>query len=278
MGMGNALTAITSGDIVGYYNPALLPWTDHRNATASFAILSLDRRLNFLSYSQAIPPTAGISAGIINAGVSEIDGRDSDGEPTGPLKTSENQVFMSFASRFKSGFSLGLTLKLFYHHLYTDVSSTTVGIDVGVLVPVSSTLTIGATARDLNSKYQWNTSDLYGSQRGTSQAAPFPQLYTIGAAWTLPDSLGLVAADVEATNKKTLTLRVGVEVPLIPEITVRAGMDRIDLKEKGQGVKPTFGFSVRRDLDGWTPAINYAFVLEPFAPLATHIVSLSVNF
>lgn len=275
--MGNALTAVTSGDIVGYYNPALLSWAEYRNVSASFGLLSLDRRLNFLSFSQTLRPSAGISAGIINAGVSEIDGRDSDGEPTGPLKTSENEVFLSFSNKFKNGFSLGITIKLLYYHLYTDVSTTTVGIDLGLLVPISDFLTIGATVRDLNSKYRWDTSKLYG-QQGSSKTWEFPQLYTLGAAYKLPDSLGVVAADFEATNKKTLTARFGVEVPLIPEITIRAGMDRIDLKEKGNGVKPAFGFTARKSINGWTPAINYAFVVEPFAPSPTHIISLSVIF
>jgi len=124
----------------------LLSWSEYRHVSASFGVLSLDRRLNFLSYSQPLRPNAGISAGIINAGVSDIDGRDSDGEPTGPLKTSENEIFLSFSNRFKSGFSLGITIKLLYHQLYTDVTSSTVGIDVGLLVPIGDVLTIGATA------------------------------------------------------------------------------------------------------------------------------------
>lgn len=277
IGMGNALTAVTSGDVVGYYNPALLSWSEYRQVSASFGILSLDRRLNFLSYSQPLRPSAGISAGIINAGVSNIDGRDADGEPTGPLKTSENEVFMSFSNRFKSGFSLGLTIKLLYYHLYTDVSTTTVSLDVGLLVPISSDLTVGATARDVNSKYRWDTSELYG-QQGTSKTWDFPQLYTVGIAYKLPDSLAIAAVDFEISNQNTIMARFGVEIPLIPEITVRAGMDRIDLKEKGNGVKPTFGFSARKSIDDWTPAINYAFVVEPFSPSPTHIISLSVIF
>lgn len=277
IGMGNAQTAVTTGDLVGYYNPALLSWSEYRQASASFGILSLDRRLNFLSYSQPLRPNAGISAGIINAGVSNIDGRDADGEPTGPLKTSENEVFLSFSNRFKSGFSLGLTLKFLYYQLYTDVTSSTVGIDVGLLVPVGDVLTIGATARDLNSKYRWDTATLYG-QEGSSKTWDFPQLYTVGAAYKLPDSLGVMAVDLEVTNKQTITARFGVEIPLIPEMSVRGGMDRIDLKEKGNGVKPTVGFSARTSINSWTPAINYAFVVEPFSPTPTHIVSLSVVF
>ena len=277
MGMGNALTAVASGDVVGYYNPALLSWSEYRQVSASFGILSLDRQLNFLSYSQPLRPSAGISAGIINAGVSNIDGRDADGEPTGPLRTSENEVFMSFSNRFTAGFSLGITIKLLYYHLYTDVSTTTVGLDVGFYLPLNDVLAIGVTARDVNSKYRWDTSELYG-QQGTSKTWEFPQLYTLGAAYRLPDSLALVAADLEVSNKSTITGRFGIEVPLISELSLRAGVDRIDLKEKGNGVKPTFGFSARKNMDDWTPAINYAFVVEPFSPTPTHIISLSVIF
>lgn len=277
IGMGNALTAVASGDVVGYYNPALLSWSEYRQVSASFGILSLDRRLNFLSYSQPLRPSAGISAGIINSGVSNIDGRDADGEPTGPLKTSENEVFMSFSNRFKGGFSLGITIKLLYYHLYTDVSTTTVGLDFGFYIPINDAIALGVTARDVNSKYRWDTSELYG-QQGTSRTWEFPQLYTLGMAYRLPDSLALVAADFEISNKSTIMGRFGVEVPLIPEISVRAGIDRVDLKEKGNGVKPTFGFSARKSIDDWTPAINYAFVVEPFSPSPTHIISLTVIF
>ena len=277
IGMGNAMTAVTSGDVVSYYNPALLPWMEYRQATASYGILSLDRKLNYLSYSQTLPPNAGISFGIINSGVSNIDGRDSDGEPTGALRTSENQFFLGFAARFKGGFSIGLNIKFLYYHLYTDLTSTTVGVDFGALLPLGEWLTLGATVRDINSKYKWNTTQLYGQQGGATEDL-FPQLFTFGAAYRLPDSLGIASADVEFSNVNTIVARVGVEVPLIPEITVRGGIDRIDLKEKGNGIGPSFGFTAKKNLGGWTPAVHYAFVIEPFSPSGIHVVSISVVF
>jgi len=277
IGMGNALTAVTTGDVVGYYNPAILPSAEYRNITASFGILTLDRTLNFLSFSAPLEPTAGISAGIINSGVSDIDGRDSDGEPTGPLRTSENQIFLSFANRFNAGFSVGITLKLLHYHLFTDVNSLTVGIDLGVLVPIGNSVTLGAAVRDINSDYKWDTSDLFGDN-GNATIDEFPRLYTFGVAYKLPNGLGLVAMDVEASNQKTLNIQTGVEIPLIPEITVRGGTGRIDLKEKGNGVKPTFGFTVRRSFEDWTPAVSYAYVVEPFSSSGMHIISLSVIF
>jgi len=277
VGMGNALTAVTTGDLVGYYNPAALPFGQYRTAAASFAFLSLDRTLNFINYSQPLYPDAGLSAGIINAGVSDIDGRDSDGEPTGPLRTSENQLFLSFGLRLRSGFSLGINLKFYYYQLYTDVSSTTVGIDIGALVPVNESLTLGATIGDINSKYKWDTRAIF-SDRGNSTVDQFPTLYTIGAAYKVSDSLLLISADLQASDQKTLTVRVGIEVPLVPEVTFRAGIDRIDLKEKGKGVNPTFGFTGRKGLGEWVPAVHYVFAMEPFSSSAMHMISLSVQF
>lgn len=287
LGMGNALTAVTTGDAVGYYNPATLPFAEYRTISASFGILSLDRRLNFLSFVQPLGqgndtvtnrPRAGLAVGIINSGVTGIDGRDSDGEPTGLLQTSENQAFLSFGTSLKNRLALGVTIKYLYHHLYTSVNSSTFGFDLGLLYPISDHLTIGATARDFSSKYSWDTKGVYGEQRAATTTDKFPRLYTIGAAYRLPDTLGVAAVDMELSDQSTLQLKVGVEIAVLPEITVRAGLDRIDLKEKGMGVRPSFGFSARRDFDAWTPALNYAFVVEPFTSSGMHMISISVRF
>ena len=277
MGMGNAMAAVRQGDVVSYYNPALLPWMDTRHGTAAIGILSLDRRLNYLGASFPLPPAAGVSVGLINAGVSGIDGRDSDGEPTGELSTSENEAYLGFGIKFKPGFSLGVNLKLLYYQLYENISSTTFGFDIGGAYPVTQDLTVALTVRDLNSKYSWDTSDLYG-QNGQTNTDRFPLLYTGAVAWALPDSLGLVAAEFEASNASSMIMRLGAEVTLVPELTVRAGVDRIDLKDEGNGVKPTFGLTARRSLGSWTPAITYAFVIEPFAPAGMHVISLAILF
>ncbi len=277
IGMGNAMSAVQSGEIVGFYNPALLPGAEFRDVSASFGVLSLDRKLNFLSFTQALPPDAGLSVGIINSGVTDIDGRDGDGRPTGPLSTSENQVFLGFGLRTKFHLSLGVNLKLLYYHLYTDMTSSTVGIDVGVSYPLTPALRVGATVRDIGSKYKWDSSPVLG-QSGSTSEDDFPNLYTVGAAYQLPDSIGTVSAEMEASSASTLLARAGAEVVLIPALAVRAGVDRIDLKDKGNGVKPTAGFSLRTSVGDLTPVLNYAFVLEPFSPSGIHLISLSLIF
>ncbi len=278
IGMGNAMTAVTDGDITAYYNPALLPSAEYRSATAAFGVLSLDRRLNFLGFTQSLPPNAGISGGIINSGVTGIDGRDAEGVRTGALQTSENQIFLGFGVRLKNNLSLGINVKLLYYHLYTDMTSTTAGVDIGALYPVSRSLTLGFTIRDILSKYKWDSSPVYGSLQGSSVTDQFPRQYTVGASYRLPDSLGTVAADLQFSSAGTAILRAGVEVPLLPELALRAGIDRIDLKEKGNGVSPSAGFTLRKPLDGFVPSLAYAYVVEPFAPTGMHLISVAASF
>lgn len=277
LGLGNAMTAVVSGDVIGYYNPAVIPLAEYRNASGSFGLLSLDRTLNFLSFTQTLPPDAGVSAGLINAGVSNIDGRDVDGEQTGPLKTSEDQVFLGFGLKFRGGVSFGLNLKILYYHLYTGFTSVTAGLDFGILYRVDNALTLGFTVKDVNSKYKWDSTPLYAEQ-GTTSQDNFPLLITGGIAYMLPDSIGLISADIEFSDVRTRMLRVGAEVPIIREVTLRAGVDRIDLKEKGMGVSPAFGFTIARGFQGWTPSITYVYIIEPFAPTGMHLISLGVIF
>jgi len=277
IGMGNAMTAVTTGDLESYYNPALLPAAAARHGQVSFGLLTLDRSLNFLSYGQKLPPSAGIGLGIINAGVGRIDGRDADGEATGSLSTSENQFCLGFGLRFPPGFSLGLNVKLFYHRLYEGISSTTVGLDLGALYPVSSNLTVGATVRDIGSKYMWSTSSLYG-QNGEDSRDFFPKLYALGAAYLLPDSLGVISGEIQFSSTGTTIGRIGAEANIIPELAVRAGIDRIDLRKKGNGVKPSLGLSVRHAFEHWSPSLEYAYVFEPFSASGINMISLSVRF
>ena len=144
IGMGNAMSSITQGNLVSYYNPALSPFQEKNSFQAGYSFLSLDRSLNFLSFTRKFDfysskdtssvkqpsGTAGISAGIINSGVSGIDGRDNNGLQTGELSTTENQFFISVANRFSRKFSLGIAVKFYYYKLYEKITSSGLGLDL----------------------------------------------------------------------------------------------------------------------------------------------------
>ncbi|MGH2568507.1 MAG: hypothetical protein ACRDGA_09225, partial [Bacteroidota bacterium] len=148
IGLANSMSAVNVGEMSGYYNPALVPFYTSRVGTASYGVLSLDRRLNFLAYGQDLKPTAGISVGIINAGVGNIDGRDVDGRPTRTYSTSENSAILSFGVRTSDDFSFGLSSKILYYHLFEGLNSTTVGFDLGVLYSVTEQWTVSAVLQD----------------------------------------------------------------------------------------------------------------------------------
>ncbi len=276
LGMGNAMTAVTTGEVSSYYNPALPAFATVRHAGASFGILSLGRSLNFLSYTQAIQPTGGISAGLINAGVGDIDGRDTDGEHTETYSTYENQVYLSFSNRIEENFSIGVTMKLYHSKLFEGVTTTTVGFDAGVLFKPVDNIAVGIALQDIGSKYKWNTKDVNADGRETEDE--FPMLKRLGVSYAFPEDRAVAAVDLEHTSGGSVTIRTGVEFRIVEQFTVRGGADRIETGDDATGVKPTLGFTVGKALDGWLPSVSYAYTHESFAPNGYHIITLSAIF
>ena len=278
MGMGNTLSAVTTGDISTYYNPALGAFSEQRVASATFGILSLDRSLNFLSYTQSIPPTAGISIGLINAGVHNIDGRDADGVHTDDYSTFENQFFLAFSNRVDPNVSLGAAIKLYYSKLFDQVKSTTVGFDIGAAVQFTGQLSGSVALQDINSKYKWDTKQIYAASDARTTEDKFPNLRRLGLAYSLPSHTGVLTAECENSSQGTTIIRFGAEYTLVENFTVRGGLDRLDFSDDATGAKPTFGFSVKNSFNGWMPEVNYAFVIESFARHGMHIITLSALF
>ena len=130
IGMGNAMTSVTSGDIMGLYNPALSPFQDDHLINLSYSFLSLDRKLNFITYTKnfKLPNQpqggAGITFAWVNAGVTDIDGRDLDGFSIGTLSTFENEFLFAPSIRVSDKVSLGAGFKLYYSKLYEGVTTT----------------------------------------------------------------------------------------------------------------------------------------------------------
>jgi hypothetical protein len=164
IGMGNAMSSVTEGELVSYYNPAISAFQENNSFHAGYTFLTLDRSLNFFNYTRRFDfystadtetenrkprTTAGLSVGVINAGVSNIDGRDNNGLPTGELSTSENQFFIGLANRFSEKLSIGLAVKFYYYSLYEDITASNVGFDFGALYRVNQNFNISLIIADI---------------------------------------------------------------------------------------------------------------------------------
>jgi hypothetical protein len=278
MAMGNALTAVPVGEINVYYNPALSCFSNSRVASASFGFLSLDRSLNFLSYTQSIQPTAGISASIINSGVSNIDGRNNNGNHTEFYSTYDYQFALAFSNRVSEDVAIGVAVKLYHNKLFEEVKSTTVGFDVGINIHVFEGLYAGAVLQDIGSKYIWDTKPIYPEPLGKPTTDKFPTLRRFGIAYILTKPQIVLDIDFENSNQNSNIFRIGTEYLLTENFSIRGGLDRIEFNDDATGVKPTFGFTIQKPIARFFPAFSYAFIYDSFAPRDIHLITLSAKF
>jgi hypothetical protein len=273
MGMGNAMAAVQNGELTGFYNPAATLSQRYRIVSMSYGLLSLDRSHNALSFTQPIDSNAAVSFGVLNAGVGNIDGRDVDGFHTENYSTSENMFSLSFALKIRK-ITFGITTKIFYYRLFEEISSSTLGIDFGALYPLSDQITIAAAYRDVNSKYKWETTDLYG-QMGNSTTEDFPARKIVGISYAFSRNAGVISLEYENASSVSI-LRVGGEYSPVDAITFRAGIDGWNLDDSQQA-HPSFGLTVRPGIEIWNPSLTYAYIVEPYRLFAIHVISLSVS-
>lgn len=288
IGMGNSMSAVKEGNLVSYYNPALSVFQKGAAFSASYTFLSLGRSLNFLSFtkrfelkskkdSSAQKRAAGISVGIINSGVSGIEGRDNQGIKTGDLKTSENQFFFSFSNRFSERLSFGLAAKFLYYKLYEKITSTGVGFDMGAVYSISDNLSFSAVISDLNSKYKWDTAVIRNEQ-GKSTKNSFPVSKRIGACYSIKNIGLLTSIEVESYSKDSNFLRLGLEYNIFDHLFIRGGIERLSLSNSDFPARPSLGFSFFKQSGNLTFGVDYAFVIEPYSPEDQHVVGIDLIF
>ncbi len=286
--LGEALTAATNQGYTLLFNPAGLTRLDHRQLRASYALLSLDRKLTYLGFATSVgpepgrnrasgekaKPRAGIGLGWVYAGVDNIDGRDFDGRPTGMLSNSENAFYFGFGMQPHRLVSVGLAGKILYNRFpgvtETDGALTArgFGVDVGVLVGPFGGLTVGAVVRDINSRYTWNTEHVW--EHGTTTVDRFPRVWRFGAAYHLLEGRVLLLAQVEDSDVGDPRLQLGAEWEAVRGVLFRAGL---------RGSAPSFGLGFSRPLLGRRVTLNYAvFSSNSAAPRVDHWLGWAVEF
>lgn len=291
IGMGNAMSAVTEGNLVSYYNPALSVFQEKNLFQTSYSFLSLDRSLNFLSFTKRFDiysrgdydsdrkpvSSAGISLGIINSGVGNIAERDNEGIQTGTLSTSENQFFISLAKTFSNKFAVGLATKFYYYKLYQGIKASGLGFDLGVIYSLNDNFKIAAVVTDFNSKYKWDSTPLLG-QSGTISEDAFPLLKKIGISYKNNEYKILASAEIENSNGGTNILRAGVEYNIIEQLFIRGGVDNFNLSNSDFPARPSLGFSYYRLFGNLLFGVDYAFVIERYSPSDRHIIGVNVRF
>lgn len=283
--LGDAYTALARGVEASYYNPAGLPFLEHKEVAASYWLLSLDRQFTYIGFGLPIHPKqdssgrafdGGFALSWIHAGVDNIDGRDTDGQPFGEISNSEDAFVFSFALNPVQKLSLGLAVKILWNRfpdLGIDgqtISATGVGFDFGALLTPAPWITLGVSVRDINSKYTWNTQDLYGDDEGSEVTNKFPKILRVGAAVQPPQIPNVTFAfDFEDSKELDNRVHFGAEAVLGSHLFLRSGFDDGSLTA-GAG----YGFGVF----GRMSQINYGFAAAGERPEAEHVFSWVFQF
>ncbi|MCX6142010.1 MAG: hypothetical protein NTZ35_02200 [Ignavibacteriales bacterium] len=275
MTMGNSIGAMTNEDGLSYYNPAIVPFQTERTAYVSTGFLPLDRSLNFLSYTQSLKPAGGFSLAILNAGVTKIEGRNSDGLQTETYSTSENEFLFSFGTKIRPDFAIGVSAKILYYSLFEGVKSTTVGFDLGILYKLNEEWALGLIVGDINSKYKWDTSTLYG-QDGNTTIEHFPLRRRLAICYTPTYFRSRFSGEIEWIGSTWLS-RAGAEIPLHDNLTLRGGIDQVAY-DGSINAKPSLGFSLQGPVAAWKPILTYGYIFEPYSAGGIHMLSLTVGF
>jgi hypothetical protein len=147
-----------------------------------------------------------------------------------------------------------------------------------VVHQIADRLTVAASIQDLNSKFTWDTSPLYG-QSGATTTYSIPTIIRFGGAYALGDSSGLITADLEQSSAKTTTLRLGAEFALVDGLTLRGGLSGLDFANRyAYEVRPSLGLTVREPIGRIVPIIHFALVFEPLGLGMTQILSVGFSF
>ncbi len=272
--LGNARAALPLRDPDAFLNPALAPFQTTPTVSLGAALFPLDRSVQTVSYAAPLPPAAGIALTLLRVSVTDIDGRDRNGNPTEVLSVAENVVALSFGLRPSEPLTIGVSAKLFYAQMVEGLTSTTVGLDAGATYTLSSEWRIAAVFRDLNSKYRWDTSPVYGRQ-GRQTTDLFPVRSVLAVAYA-PETFPL-AATVEAEAAAGGWLfRGGLESRVHPMLRLRTGFDGLD-PTGTIGLRWSAGAGIEDTGLLWNPTFHYAFVVEPYSPGGAHVLTIRLH-
>ncbi|MBM3328580.1 MAG: hypothetical protein FJY67_03785 [Calditrichaeota bacterium] len=283
--MGDCGVALTSGALNWHYNPAALGHQRTRQGAIGYRLLALDRSILYGDVSVPLQGgRAAVGAGYLRAATSNIDARDSNGERFDVLTNSENLIHGTFSLAPLPALALGISIKWMINNtprIAEDEKSLNaygMGIDLGVRFVAHPKLTLGLQVRDINAKYSWDASDVWGEGSGAKDDA-FPVLIRAGAAWkalhsvTIASDMVIESAEIGETTE-ALVPRLGIEYSRAygesRMLYLRGGWD---------GAAPTFGLGLELPLRYLrSTRLDYAFVLERAAPSGSHIFGWTFAF
>ena len=226
-GLGNAFTAVADDINVVYFNPAGLCQIQNDMLGGMYNFMSMDRAHYQAVLIKQIKGN-GLALSFNRFGVSEIDGRDSEGYPTEKFDDSEIAFKIVYGRKLLPFFGIGGGAKYIIQSL-CDAKGSGVAFDAGFLFLLLQSknsfiksFRVGGSFNNIGGKMTWNTE--------SENEDEIPITMRVGSAIDLNlGVLNLLATFDVSQTEDNLKLHFGVETWLIKELCIRAGLDDKDI-------------------------------------------------
>ena len=264
VGLGGAFVAVADDVNALYYNPGALGRIEGVAFQASYASMSMDRTPYHGALVWNMPSVGALGFAMTGFKISDIDGRDTSGEPTASFESTETALTIGYGRQVAPWLGAGASFKYLEHSL-SESKADGIGFDVGVhsRFEIGSSLvdalSFGVAVSNMGSKLEWDTS----SSRSDDVLAT--SRYGVAVDVTPGEVARIVAtAEGSKTGDRDMEMHVGAEFWVRDVFAVRAGLDDGDL---------VFGLS-----GGVGPVrLDYAYAPDPLDEGETHWVSLHVQ-
>jgi hypothetical protein len=270
LGLGGAFVGVADDATAGFWNPAGLVQIQKPTFGAFFRKMTLDRRLSYITYSQPIRMEAAISIGWTNAGVSDVVGRNENGEITEEIKNYENAIELFFGRKILDELSAGVRIGYIQYNL-SNINAYGIGFGFSVFAKPIQKLRLGAAVENLGMRYSWTSGDYWKKfdLLGSSSKEEFPINLRLGASYLLFEDKILVCSEVDINQKQEGKIHLGIEGWILKNLAARAGYDRGSL---------TLGMGLRQKMGSTILGFDYAFVSSRVDDDPDHLISLQLEF
>lgn len=257
-GMGNAFVAVADDANADFWNPGGLYQIETTTIGGMYNIMSLDRHHYEGSIIYPYTKSGTFAVMFNNFGVSDIDGRDIDGNQTETFSDNEMAFSVGYCHVLPNEIGLGANFKYLVHSLQ-DNKATGTGFDMGVHKKFGA-VSLGGSISNIGAKLVWDTdSDL---------EEEIPTTARFGAAYLMNISNNNLLISGEMTKiagEKESTMHLGAELTLMKMLLLRGGLDHEDFN---------FGFSIKVSKF----MVDYAMVSDFLDEGATNKIGIQIKF
>ena len=288
LGRGNTGSADTASMPAAYWNPALLGFRENLGVTINFEKRDLDRLGGSLGVEGKVGKRMGVGFAVLYRGDTDFKVIDDDDQTLGEAEPFFTMFYLGFAYRATRQDAFGLSLSMSYDNL--DIAEFYDGVEESFRSPVtinlswfrqwnrkwSSSVVIRNLSFSRNLSAKWTKNPSKDNTLASTEGVR-PKVLQIGLGYRTTFFGKNVNAWMEAIDYQVAdtllafdpqlhvwTGRVGFECEVIPNATLRVGMDDLDWM-LGAGYK----FDIRVGRKKFPIEVNYAFLYETRAGIWT---------